>query len=455
MDTVTEHEMAIGMALNGGIGFIHGNCTISEQVSMIKKVKNFENGFILEPVVLAPEDILSTLDDIRAERRISGVPVTEDGRIGSKLVGIVSNRDSDFLTDRSVTLSEVMTPLSKLVVGKNGISITDANNLLKEKKKGYLPIIDNNGNLCGLTTRSDLYKNQAFPESSKDSSGKLLVGAAIRSNSDDDVDTDRVDAICDSGANIIVLDAQNGHNHVQLQLLKYLKKNYPAVDVIGGNVVRSSQALALLEAGVDGLRIGMGSGSVGTTQLVKAVGRAQLSSIFACSKLANNYGVPVIADGGIKNTGCIIKALSCGASCVMMGSMMAGVDESPGDYFFSNGMRLKNYRGSFSSPKTSSPKRRERSTSVSTTNGAPESNSLASMSSGVQGAVVDKGPLNRYFPYLCQSIRHGLQDMGCISMEVLAKDVLEGNLRFELRSPSAQREGGVHDLHSFQQRLYA
>ncbi len=455
MDTVTEHEIAIGMALNGGVGFIHGYCTILAQVEMVKKVKNYENGFILEPVVMSPTDTLATLDNVRAERGISGVPVTEDGKIGSKLIGLVSNRDSDFLSDRSVPLSAVMTALDKLVVGQYGISIVDANKLLKEKKKGYLPIVDSNGNLCGLTTRTDLQKNSAFPESSKDAFGKLLVGAAIRSNSDDDADVARVDALCAAGCNIIVLDAQNGHNGVQLQLLKYIKETYPAVDVIGGNVVRASQACALLEAGADGLRIGMGTGSIGTTQLVKAVGRGQLSSIYACSKLAKEYGVPVIADGGIKNTGCLIKALTCGAGCVMMGSLLAGVDESPGDYFFHNGMRLKNYRGMFSSQAHARPSRRDCGNSMNAPYGSSDNNSLTSISSGVSGAVVDKGPLNRYFPYLCQSIKHGLQDMGIKSIKDLGIKMGDGTLRFELRSPSAQKEGGVHDLHSFQQRLYS
>jgi IMP dehydrogenase len=234
-------------------------------------------------------------------------------------------------------------------------------------------------------------------------------------------------------------------------------------------VVRLSQAKALLDAGVDALRIGMGAGSVGTTQLVKAVGRPQLSSVYYCAKLARDYGVPVIADGGIKNTGCLIKALAVGASCVMMGSLLAGVDESPGDFFYQNGMRLKKYTGTFSRDAASaththnngsapangsaSPARKFRSASLSA--GVGGADVVAVVASGVGGAVPDKGPLNKYFPYLCQSIRHGLQDMGTRSLHAMWKELYEGKLRFEVRSSSAQREGGVHDLHNFQQRLYS
>lgn len=440
MDTVTEPAMAIGMALQGGIGFIHANCTTDEQVSMVSKVKNYENGFILEPAVLSPNHTVSHLDMVRKNRNISGVPVTVDGKLGSKLVGIVSNRDTDFIEERSKLLSEVMTPLDKLVTGTYPISIADANNILKVSKKGYLPIVDSEGNLRALTTRTDLKKNRAFPLASKDAAGKLLVGAAVKANSVDSIDRELIAALHAVGCNIIVLDAQNGDSDLQVEYIKYIKTNFPAMDVIAGNIVRSSQARILLEAGADALRVGMGVGSVATTQLVKAVGRPQLSSIFACSLVARQYGVPVIADGGIKNTGCLIKALSIGANCVMMGSLLAGVTESPGEYYFQDGMRLKHYRG--------------------TTSNAPKGpNGIniggTRVAAGVNGAVVDKGPLARYFPFLCQSVRHGFQDMGVRSLHEAWDHLHSGKLRFELRSPSAQKEGGVHDLHSFTQRLYA
>mmetsp|Transcript_6308 Transcript_6308/g.6905 ORF Transcript_6308/g.6905 Transcript_6308/m.6905 type:complete len:512 (-) Transcript_6308:1072-2607(-) len=441
MDTVTEHEMAIGMALNGGIGFIHGNCSVERQVEMVKKVKGFENGFILEPAVLPPDALVSDLDDLRRKKKISGVPVTIDGKMGSKLVGIISNRDTDFLANRAAKISELMTPIDKLVTGRYPITISEANKILKESKKGYLPIVDEDGNLRALTTRSDLVKQSAYPLASKDANGKLLVGAGIPASNKEHIDIDRVDALYQAGVNVIVLDAQNGDSDFQLEYLKLIKQKYPDLDVIAGNVVRLSQAKNLLDAGADALRIGMGVGSIATTQVVKAVGRAQLSAIYACARLARGYGVPVIADGGIKNTGCIIKALALGASAVMMGSLLAGVDESPGEYFYQNGLRLKHYRAN--------------NWNEGKKEAVHHSENVYQVVSGVRGAVVDKGPLNRYIPYLCQSIRHGLQDFGTISLTVMREELYSGKLRFEVRSMSAQREGGVHDLHSFAQRLFA
>lgn len=329
--------------------------------------------------------------------------------------------------------------------------------------------MDDEGNLCALTTRADLKKNRAYPMASKDSQGKLLVGAAIKAGPRDELDYLRIAELHDAGCDVIVLDAQNGDCHVQVEYLKFIKAHYPTMEVVAGNVVRTSQAKALLEAGADALRVGMGTGSIATTQLVRAVGRPQLSAIYFCAKLAKNYNVPVIADGGIKNTGCIIKALAIGASSVMMGSLLAGVNESPGEYFYQNGVRLKHYRANMNwleheSVHTStvhSPIAGNRKRSPSNIGSEPaasySSKSIGSTSvfTGVSGSVIDKGPLNRYFPYLCQSIRHGFQDIGVKSMIELRDQLYNDQLRFELRSMSAQREGGIHDLHSFQQRLFA
>jgi len=238
---------------------------------------------------------------------------------------LISNRDTDFLEDRSLTIAQLMTPFDQLVTANYPISIDEANNILKVSKQSYLPMIDSAGNLKALTTRTDLKKNQANPMSSKDANGKLLVGAAVKAGPYDDIDMDRIHSLYDAGCNVVVLDAQNGDCDQQLNYIQLIKINCPGLDVVAGNVVRTSQLKKLLEAGADGIRVGMGSGSVATSQLVKAVGRPQLSSIYACAKLAKAYGVPVIADGGLKNTGCIIKALSVGASVVMMGSLLAGM----------------------------------------------------------------------------------------------------------------------------------
>jgi IMP dehydrogenase len=329
--------------------------------------------------------------------------------------------------------------------------------------------------LRALTTRSDLKKNRAHPVATKDSNGKLLVGAAVHAGALDELDMYRVECLHEAGCNVIVLDAQNGDCETQVRYITEIKRRFSSMDVIAGNVVRSAQAKTLLEAGADGIRVGMGVGSIATTQVVKAVGRAQLSCIYACARIAKTYGVPVIADGGIKNTGCLIKALAIGASVVMMGHLLAGVEESPGEYFFQNGARLKNYRANFSHtipagfPALGSPGRPQRkgaayvspsrtgrqyATEAETTAALAASSSRL-MATGVSGTVIDKGPLNRYVPYLLQSIRHGMQDIGTPSVADLHEQMYAGQVRFELRSSSAQKEGGVHDLHSFTQRLYA
>ena len=346
---------------------------------------------------------------------------------------------------------------------------------IQESKKGYLPLIDADGNLRALTTRSDLKKNKAHPMSTKGANGKLLVGAAVRASALDEVDMYRIECLYEAGCDVIVLDAQNGDCDTQVQYIQLIKQRFPTLEVIAGNVVRSAQAKLLLEAGADALRVGMGVGSIATTQVVKAIGRAQLSCIYACARIAKAYGVPIIADGGIKNTGCLIKALSIGASVVMMGHLLAGVEESPGEYFFQNGARLKNYRANYSgaramamlppmlgtpglpSRKTipSSPGRGTEAEAAATSSAATMSAHMRAVANGVSGTVIDKGPLNRYVPYLLQSIRHGMQDMGTQSISDLHDQMYTGKLRFELRSSSAQKEGGVHDLHSFTQRLYA
>jgi IMP dehydrogenase len=305
--------------------------------------------------------------------------------------------------------------------------------------------------LRALTTRTDLKKKRDSPLATKDKLGRLIVGAAVvaisTGHSSDDADDDnaqeRIALLVSAGVDIIVLDAPNGDSQRQLELLRAIKTAHPSVEVIAGNVVRTSQARRLLESGADGLRVGMGVGSVATSQLLKAVGRPQLSAVYHCARLARQFDVPVIADGGLKNTGTIIKALALGASCAMMGSLIAGVEESPGEYFFRDGMQLKSFRSSTSSR------------FIRQHGGVEGAHQGGVGPEGVGGAVADKGPLCRYLPYLCQAIRHGLQDMGTISIAKMHEELYSGQLRFELRSSSAQKEGGVHDLHSYSQRMFA
>jgi len=295
-----------------------------------------------------------------------------------------------------------------------------------------------------LIARTDLQKNRDFPLASKDKNKQLLVGAAIGTRPDD---RDRARSLVEAGVDVIVVDSSQGDSRYQLEIVNWMKNEFPELDVIAGNVVTPSQAWHLIQAGADGLRVGMGIGSICTTQEICAVGRAQASAVYHVAKFAKKHGVPIVADGGIKSTGHITKALCLGAGCVMMGSMLAGTDEAPGEYFYQDGVRLKRYRGmgSLEAMNKGGEKRY-----------VWDDNSAAAVkvAQGVSGAVQDKGTLRRYIPYLTQGVRHGLQDAGMQSVSEAQEFLYANKLRFEIRSPAAQKEGGVHGLHSYQKRLY-
>jgi IMP dehydrogenase len=340
MDTVTESAMAIALALQGGLGIIHYNNSITEQVNFVRKVKRYENGFITDPIILGPENTIEDLDEIKDRFGFSGIPITEDGSFNGKLIGIVTNRDVDFEPNRTVKLGTVMT--TNLVTASVGISLKEANNILRVKKVGKLPIIDNEGKLVALVSRSDLKKNKEFPDSSKDHSKRLLVGAAVSTLPES---RDRVAALYDAGVDAIIIDSAQGNSSYQIEMIKFIKANFKNLDVIAGNVVTKEQSRSLIEAGADGLRVGMGPGSICITQETMAVGRAQATAVHMTASYASQFGIPVIADGGISNIGDIANALAIGASTCMMGSMFAGTNEAPGEYFYENGIRLKKYRG--------------------------------------------------------------------------------------------------------------
>lgn len=442
MDTVSEASMAVAMAAVGGIGFIHYNIPPLYQASLVTHAKNQRVGFVHNPACLRPSDTLSHIDFLKQNRGFSSVLVTEDGNCGSRLLGIVTSRDIDFVCDRHTELREVMT--TDLITAPAGCSFSEASEILIRSKKSLLPVVSENGHLVELLCRTDLLHQRECPplgDPSLGPDGRLLVGAALGTR---ESDKERLKLLSEAGVNVVVLDSSQGDSRYQYEMLAYSKRAYPDLDVVAGNVVTSYQARHLIEAGADALRVGMGSGSICTTQEVCAVGRGQATAVYKTASLANEMGVPVIADGGIANSGHIVKALVLGASTVMMGSFLAGTTEAPGDYFYQDGRRLKKYRGMGSL---------EAMAKGSDARYLGDKFSIK-IAQGVSGVVADKGSVLKLIPYTMHAVKQGFQDLGVKSIQAAHDSLINGSIRLEVRTGAAQAEGGVHDLVSYEKKRF-
>ena len=423
MDTVTEHRMAIAMARQGGIGIIHKNMSIEAQAEEVDKVKRSENGVITDPFSLSPEHTLADADSLMAKFRISGVPITE----GKKLVGIITNRDLKFEKDFSQKIKDVMTS-ENLVTAKEGITLEEAKSILAKSKKEKLPIVDDDYNLVGLITIKDIEKTIKYPLSAKDDHGRLLCGAGVGISANC---LDRVAALVDAKVDVIVLDSAHGHSENVLKCLRMIKEKFPDLQVIAGNCATAAATKDLIEAGADAVKVGIGPGSICTTRVVAGIGVPQITAVMDCYEMAKQYGIPIIADGGIKYSGDITKAIAAGANIVMMGSMFAGCDEAPGDFELFQGRKYKVYRGmgSIAAMENGS---KDRYFQEDAKKLVPE---------GVEGRVAYKGTVEDTVFQLMGGLRSGMGYCGCATIEELKE-----NGKFIKMTSAALRESHPHDI---------
>lgn len=338
MDTVTEHELAIAMALEGGLGFIHKNMTVAQQALQVRKVKRSQSGMILDPITLHVDSTAKDAELIMRENKIGGIPVVDSDE---KLVGIITNRDMRFIKNMATPIKDIMTK-DNVITGKMGISLDGAEGVLQEYKIEKLPIVDDKGQLTGLITYKDILKNRDRPNACKDEFGRLRVGAAVGVTPDID---ERIDALMNAGVDVVSIDTAHGHSKGVIDTAKRIKKAYPELDVIVGNVATPEAAKALVEAGADAIKVGVGPGSICTTRIIAGVGMPQLSAVYECAKAIKGSGVPIIADGGVRYSGDVVKAIAGGANTVMIGSLLAGTEEAPGEVILYEGRKFKSYRG--------------------------------------------------------------------------------------------------------------
>ncbi len=423
MDTVTESDMAIAMAREGGIGMIHKNMSIQRQAEEVDRVKRQENGVITNPFHLAPDNSVKEADELMARYRISGVPITVEG----KLVGIITNRDLVFETNFDQPISNLMTS-ENLITGKVGTTLEEAKQILKKNKIEKLPLVDDDNNLMGLITIKDIEKIRLFPNAAKDSVGRLLCGAAVGVTADM---MERVAALVEANVDVITVDTAHGHSKGVGEAVKLVKKTYPELQVIAGNIATAEAAEFLIEAGADAIKVGIGPGAICTTRVVAGVGVPQVTAVMDCSEVGRVHGVPVIADGGLKYSGDIVKALAAGASTVMMGSMLAGCEEAPGESVIFQGRSYKVYRG-MGSLGAMNAGSSDRYFQKEAKKFVPE---------GVEGRVDYKGYVADTIFQITGGIRSGMGYLGSPTIEVLCDTA-----SFVVQTSAGLKESHPHDI---------
>jgi IMP dehydrogenase len=426
MDTVTEHEMAIAIAQEGGIGIIHKNMSIEQQADQVRRVKRSESGMISDPITLNIQAVVGDALKIMREYKVGGIPVIDEHEI---LKGIVTNRDLRFQTDMSLPIKEIMT-INNLVTANEGISLEDAENILMHKKIEKLPIIDANHKLVGLILYKDILKKKNKPNAAKDKRGRLLAGAAVGVTSDLE---QRVAALVKAGVDVVSIDTAHGHSKGVIDALKSIKAKFPNLDVMCGNVATGEAAKALADAGADGVKVGVGPGSICTTRIIAGIGMPQLSAVYLCAKALEGTGVPVIADGGIRFSGDIVKAIAAGAGSIMMGSMFAGTEESPGEIVIFEGRKFKSYRGmgSVEAMEDGSKDRYFQDATDDVKKLVPE---------GIVGRVPFKGLVREIIYQMTGGLKAGMGYCGAANIEALQA------AKFVKITSSGMKESHPHDI---------
>ena len=427
MDTVTENQMARVMAQRGGFGVIHKNMSIASQAKEVEKVKKYESGMILDPISLAPEDLLERALEIMKAHSISGVPVT----VKQKLVGIITNRDLRFETDLQQPLSKIMTGKEELVTAKKNITLEEAKKILHRHRIEKLPVVDDDFHLIGLITIKDIEKATAFPSANKDRHGRLFAGAAVGTSGETE---ERVSTLVQAGVDLICVDTAHGHSKKVIETVSYIKKTYPDCIIMAGNVATAEGTKTLISAGADIVKVGIGPGSICTTRVISGVGIPQISAVIECSKMAKKMGAGIVADGGIKYSGDIVKALALGANAVMLGNLLAGSDESPGETVLYRGRTYKVYRGmgSLSSMKKGSKDRYGQEETMDFSKLVPE---------GIEGRVPYRGSVFGLLDQLVGGLRSGLGYTGSKDIPTLQK-----NVKFVQLTSQSLKESHVHDV---------